>query len=838
MSSNPRPADSVSRALALWRSGREQEARMMCEALATGSDDADAVSLLAEIYSAARRSADAVSTLRRLVQLRPSDASVHRRLGNTLLGSGAFSEAVVSYRESLTIESGNVRAHNNLGQALMCLRNFSEAATSYGQAIALDPRYAIAHNNLGIALYEQGEYELSVASYRRASELDPTFAEAHYNCGNALLKLNQSTAALASYERALSLKPASPETLLGRGNALQQLERYQEAVESYERVLQLDPNHVDSLNNAASALLVLKRAEEALRLSERAIAIKPDLAEAHSNRGGALRKLHRYEEAAVACERALELKPDYAQALGNLGNALLALERPGEALEYCERAIALNPDLPEAHDNRGGALMALKRTEEAAEAYVRLREISPDYELAAGALVHARTLCCDWREEAAGRDWLIKGVREGRPVAHPFVFVTISDSPALHLECARMYVARELPSVPQPLWRGERYKHDRIRVAYLSADFHDHATAVLMAGLFEAHDRRGFEIIGVSYGPEDASAIRRRLEQGFDRFVEVRNSRDEEVAGLLRSMEIDIAVDLKGYTQNSRPRILARRPAPIQVSYLGFPGTLGLDQIDYILADPIVVPPEHYAHYSEAVVSLPDTYQVNDSKRLIDEHTPTRAEVGLPPSGFVFCCFNHNYKITSTVFAIWMRLLQEVPGSVLWLLEDNAAAARNLRREVIQHGVDPARLVLAPRIANGAHLARHQLADLFLDTLPYNAHTTTSDALWAGVPVLTCLGNAFPGRVAASLLHAVGLPDLVTQNLDEYAGKALELARDPARIAELRARLSKNRSTRPLFDTARFCRHLEVSYTTMWQRYQDGLSPQSFAVPSLPVTEP
>jgi predicted O-linked N-acetylglucosamine transferase (SPINDLY family) len=383
---------------------------------------------------------------------------------------------------------------------------------------------------------------------------------------------------------------------------------------------------------------------------------------------------------------------------------------------------------------------------------------------------------------------------------------------------------------PASLWNGERYQHDRIRLAYLSADFHEHATAYLMAELFEAHDRARFETTAISFGPDSNDGMRARLSAAFGRFIDVRNRGDREVAALLRKLEIDIAVDLKGFTAGARAGILSHRAAPVQVNYLGYPGTMGADFIDYILADRFVIPEEHYACYTEKVVYLPDTYQVNDSKRVIAERTPTRAEVELPDTDFVFCCFNNNYKITPEIFDCWMRLLNEVQGSVLWLLADNATASRNLRREAEARGVAPERLVFAPRVKLEDHLARQRLADLFLDTLPFTAHTTGSDALWAGLPLLTCHGTTFPGRVAASLLNAVGLRELIAYSLEEYEALALKLATSPAMLNDIRARLAQNRHTHSLFNTDRFRRHIEAAYTTMWERYQRGEPPESFAV--------
>src|SRR5258706_6926608 len=393
-----------------------------------------------------------------------------------------------------------------------------------------------------------------------------------------------------------------------------------------------------------------------------------------------------------------------------------------------------------------------------------------------------------------------------------------------------MMTADKCPPHPERLWRSEKSRHDKIRVAYLSADFYSHATAALMAGVFETHNRTRIETTAVSFGPDDKSPMRNRLTAGFDRFLDVTRQSDSDVAQLLRSTEIDIVVDLKGYTQEARPGILAFRPAPVQAQYLGFPGTTGADYIDYIIADRTVIPETDRAYYSEKVVYLPDTYQANDSERRIADVTPSRAEAGLPDDGFVFCSFNNTYKIGPEIFAVWMRLLTSVEGSVLWLYQDNEAAARNLRREAEARGVSPQRLVFARRADLAEHLARHRLADPFPDTLPYGAHTTASDALWAGLPVLTCLGAAFPGRGAASLLPAVGLSELVTTTLVGYEQHALKLARQNDALVAIKAKLKSNRDAAPLFDTMRFTRNLEAAYLRMWEQYQRGESPEAFAV--------
>jgi predicted O-linked N-acetylglucosamine transferase (SPINDLY family) len=834
MSSVPKLQSDLAQAISLWQAGRPADAQRLCETVASRGDPV-AMSLLAEIHTAARRPAEANKVLVQLAELRPTDASVQRRLGDSCLAIGACEEAVESYRRALAIEPRSARGHNNLGQALMQLRRYDEAAASYERALEADPRYAIAYNNRGIVHYQQGEYTEAVACYEKALEIDPRFAQAHNNRGNALLKLKRPQEALECFERALSMKTV----FLGRGNALHELERFDEAVDSYERALQLEPDNPEALSNCAGVLLTLRQPEKALEYCRRAIALKPDFAEAYNNMAGALLKLGRYEEATSACETALQLRPDYAAALSNMGHILVACGQYTEALEYCERALALVPDLVEAHDQYAGALIAARRPEDAARAYARLLDLDPEYRFAQGGLLSARLACCDWSDYSQSVSKITQGVRDNKPVIMPFTFLAVSDSAELQLRCARIYAADQVPPAWRMPWRGARYQHERIRIAYLSADYHQHATAILMAGVFEAHDRNKFEIIGVSFGRDDAGAMRQRLLRGFDRFIDVRRKSDAEIVALLHSLEIDIAVDLKGFTGDSRPGLFARRPAPVQVNYLGYPGTMGLEQFDYLLADPIVLPPEQRPHCSEAIACLPECYQANDDKRELPCETPTRTEAGLPEGAFVFCCFNNNYKIGPAMFDVWMDLLRRTPGSVLWLLEDNPTVARNLRHEAQARGVSAERLVFAPRTDATAHLSRHRLADLFLDTLPYNAHTTTSDALWAGLPVLTCLGSVFPGRVAASLLNAIGLPELVTRSLEEYTARALELAQDAARLRELRDRLAYQRTRSPLFDTARFCRHLESAYDRMWLRHQEGLPPEDFSVSALalPVTE-
>lgn len=671
-----------------------------------------------------------------------------------------------------------------------------EAERLYMRVLATHPNQIDALHLLGVVAMQRGRTDEAERLIGRAVALKPDFVSAFYNLGNARREAGRLEDALASYDRAIALRPGYGEAHYNRGNAL----------------------------------MALKRPREALDAFDAALRALPQLAEAHNNRGAVLKEMGRLDEAAESYGRAIALRPDFAEAHYNLGVAQEALRRPDRALDCFDRTLALRPDLPEALNSRGNVLLELRRHAEAARCFARLVEVALDFPYATGRLHHAMLHCCDWSRHAALTARVEQAVLQGRRAAMPFSFLAVSASPDSHRRCAETFAADQFPPAAVPVWRGGRYDHGRIRLAYLSADFRDHPVPILLAGVLERHDRARFQTIAVSLAPDDGSPMRRRLESAFETFIDATRLDDRAIAEKLRALEVDILVDISGFTQGVRTGILAHRPAPVQVNYLGFPGTMGAPYVDYILADATVVPPGEIRHVSEQVVHLPDAYQANDDKRAIAAAAPTRAAAGLPEQGFVFCCFNKNYKIMPDVFDIWLRLLQRVEGSVLWLLEANATASANLRREAQRRGVDPARLVFAPRVRPDEHLARHALADLFLDTLPYNAHTTASDALWAGLPLVTCTGTAFPGRVATSLLRAAGLPELVTPDLAAYEALALRLATEPGPLAGIRARLVANRATCALFDTDRMRRHIESAYATMHARHQRGEAPQGFAV--------
>ncbi|HXJ02866.1 MAG TPA: tetratricopeptide repeat protein [Micropepsaceae bacterium] len=538
----------------------------------------------------------------------------------------------------------------------------------------------------------------------------------------------------------------------------------------------------------------------------------------------------RFEEAQFFTGEAARLNPMSADAQFMRSYALRRLDRNEEALVCLNRVLALNPSLTEALMNRAAVLVRLQHFAAAVEDYERLLAINPDYPFMLGHLVFARLQDCDWRKFDAERAAAIAGLQASKKIIAPFHAKPLGLSPEQELNCARIWTADQFPPQP-PLWNGETYSHQRIRIAYISGDFRPHPVASLLAGVFEHHDKARFETIGVAFGPGAETPMRSRIAASFEHFFDVHSTVDTEVAAMLKKMEVDIAIDLTGFTDGCRAAILAQRPAPVQVNFLGFPGTMGADYIDYLIADAVVVPEADHRFYAEKIVNLPGTFLPAGSAQTASSRVFTRAEMGLPERGFVFCCFNASYKIAPDIFGIWMRLLRDVQGSVLWLGRTNEPARQNLRREAEARGIAGERLIFASYVESAAdHLARLKLADLFLDTSPYNAHATALDALSAGLPVLTCRGRAFAGRVGASVLHALGVSELITESLSDYQDLALALARAPSRLGSLKAKLASPGLTAALFDTAGFTRKLEAAYTGMWQRRQSGLPPAGFTV--------
>jgi protein O-GlcNAc transferase len=805
------------------------------KALAIDPDAADTYSNRGNVLRQLKRWEEALASYDKALAIMPDYAEAHYNRGNALQDLKRWDEVLASYDKALAIRPDFADAHNNRGNVLRQIGRWDEALASYDKALAINPGYAEAYGNRGNVLQDLRRWDESLASYDKALAIKPDYAEVFSNRGNILRELGRLDEALTSYDKALAIKPDYAATYSHRGNVLRDLRRLDEALASYDKALAIKPGYAAAHSNRGTALQALKRLDEALESYDKALAIDPDFADAYYNRGNVLRELKRLNEALASYDKVLAIKPDFAEAYSNLGNALYDLKRWDEALVNYDKALAIEPDYADALNNRGNVLQDLGHHVRALASFEKAISVDPDHRYAFGSLAGAALRLCDWTRTAALASDVETHVRNAKSVIAPLTVLGYNQDASLQLQCAKTYIQDKISSPHPPLWDGRIYRHDKIRIAYLSGDFRQHAMAHLLAELYERHDRSRFEIIGVSLGEDDSSEMRARLIRAFDAFHDVGSKSDLDAARLLHGLEVDIVVDINGHTRRARPEILSYRPCPVQVNYLGYPGTMGADFIDYIIADNTVLPTGQAGFFLEKIVHLPDCYQANDSKRAISAVTPTRREVGLPEEGFVFCCFNNNWKISAPVFDIWMRLLDGVPGSVLWLIEDSPETRKNLLAEAVARGVDHERIIFAPRVKLEDHLARHRLADLFLDTLPYNAHTTASDALWVGLPVLTCRGLAFPGRVAASLLFAIGMPELVTQSPQAYEALALKLARAPELLQSLRHKLKQNRLTQPLFDAERFRRNIEHAYTTMWEISQRGDAPKALvAKPIVP----
>jgi len=854
----------IQRALTAHQRGQlDQAADLYEQVLNLESQNFAALQFFGVLRAQQGRNVEAAKLLESALALQPDNFGALINYSQVLMGAGQVREALAVLDRALAIKPDVFEALYNRGIALAQLQRHAEAVTSFDKALALKPDSPHCLYNRGLAQSSLGWRQDALGSYDRAVALQPGFAPAWHNRGNVLRELGRPGEALESYDKALALTPQDGLLLYSRATAFSDAGRFGEAATSFGQALALRPQFDLALAGRAAALLRLERFAEALADLDQALAHKPKDAELLNNRGVALYRLERIAEARITYDNALATAPDHVESLLNRAFLLQATGSLEEALADYEKAVALAPGSARAFNGRGSVLHALKRDREALADFdkalaldARLADalanrahlrwslnddyagatadleaalaINPDQPYARGELLHLQMFAADWDDFENQKALMDQGVRAGKEVVRPFVYQAVSDSPADLMACSRIFAGNLFPPQRSQLFAAR--SHDRIRIGYLSGEFREQATAYLMAGLYEQHDKSRFEIVAIDNGGGDGSPMRRRLEAAFDRILYINQMPDSEAADRIRAEEIDILVNLNGYFGAPRMGIFARRPAPIQVNYLGFPATLGAPYMDYIIADQVVIPDGEQRFYEEQVVWLPHSYQVNDSKRAIAQDVPSRAALGLPETGFVFCNFNQSYKLTPDVFTCWMRLLKQVDQSVLWLLKARPLFEANLARQAERQGVDPGRLRFAPSLPLDQHLARLKQADLFLDSLPYNAHTTASDALWAGLPLVTCRGTAFPGRVATSLLNAAGMPELITENLEDYERVALRLAGDRETLAGLKQKLADNRLRCPLFDTDLFRKNLESAYVTMWRAWQKGEAPRGFAV--------
>jgi protein O-GlcNAc transferase len=671
------------------------------------------------------------------------------------------------------------------------------AAPLIQKAIFLRPGTASFHNSLGLVQQSVGELPTSAVSFRSAINLDRKFSEPHLNLGNVLAIQEQFDAALHCYEQALALQPTLLQARYNLATIQLKLRLHEEAIRTFCEVILADPLSVDAHYNRGLARVAVRELPAALADFDHVLALDPTHLDALNNRGLVLSELGLLDEAMVCFTTVTESLPSHFEAHNNLGDVLRDKQQMDRALVSYRIALGLRPEHP----------------------------------LLAGTTLHTQTRLCDWQALPERLSAVCSDLQNGQASSQPFCLLSMLDAPDVHRMGAESFVQTKVLTQQSRLDQWAPASGRRIRVGYYSSDYSDHIMGQQMAHLYETHDTERFELFAFSLGPDVRDNTRMRLLATFEHFIDASTMSDRSVSVLSRELGIDIAVDLNGYTSKARPAIFALGCAPVQVSYLGYAGTTGASYMDYLIADRVVIPEESRQHYSEQIVYLPDSFMVNDNTRVRSERQFTRAELGLPEQGFVFRCYNNSYKILPEVFDCWMRLLQQLPGSVLWLLDENPTATANLKREAQQRGVDPARLVFSGRIEMSEHFARNRVADLFLDTFPYTAHSTACDALWSGLPVLTRMGESFASRVAGSLLTAMNLPELITHSLAEYEARALHLAQHPQELAVLRERLIANRDSGPLFDTARFARHIEAAYTLMHQRRVDGLPPAHYSVP-------
>lgn len=774
---------------------------------------------------------EATAICQEILELQPGHFESAMLLAEISASKGDPEQAMEWHTKAIDLKPDHAPAYYKRGNLLKDLDRLGAALASYDQAIALDAGYANAFCNRGVVLERLHQLDAALASYNQAIALNPNDALAYYNRGAVLRELKRSEEALASYDQALAVKPDYAECYCNRGILLAELKQSDAALASYNRSIEINPGLAQAYFNRGVLFKELKRSGEALASYDRAIEINPDYADAYCNRGVLLTELKQWNAARASLDRAIALKPNFADAYLSRGNLFADVNQNEMAVADFDRAVALKPDYADGFYNRGNALIGLKQFAASIASYDQAMALKPDFRFLLGTRRHVKMQICDWEELETDVKRLTAGIEADEAVSPPFQILSLLDSAPLQQKAAQIWVREE-----QPMNRAlaEIPKHParhKIRIGYFSADFYNHAVALIMAEVFETHDRSKFEVTAFSFGPDTRDETRKRLEKAFDRFVDVRGKSNPDIALLARSLGIDIAVDLGGYTGGTRTGIFAMRAAPIQINYLGYPGTMGAEYMDYLIGDLTVVPPAHQDYYTEKIVYLPDSYLTYDSTLTIADRAFTREELGLPSTGFVFCSFNNSYKITPGVFDGWMRILSRVQNSVLWLSQNNPAAADNLRKEASRRGVNAGRLVFADRIASfSEHLARHRAADLFLDTYPYNAHATAINALGAGLPVLTCIGESFASRVAASLLKTIELPELITTTAERYEELAVQLAADPLRLAEIKRKLAQNRPTTPLFDTRSFTKHLEAAYAKVHERYQAGLPPEHIHV--------
>ena len=749
--------------------------------------------------------------------------------GNTQLKEEQFSEAEQSFKETLLIAPNRPSVLINLARAQIFLQKFEEAKSNLQLALSQEDKNIQGWVNLGLIDSHQLKHEQALLNFTKALQLDSNNYEALTLGSFSALSVKKYSQALAYVDQSLKLFDGNSSAWDLKGTVLHQLNRHEEALQCYDRAIQIDQTKPSYWYNKGNTLRQLGSFDDALKHFNSAILLKDDYLEAYLNKGNLLHHTKSFDEAIATLNQVIAIKSDYVDAFVMRAVIFNDMRKYEEAIVDYQHALEINSHYSEVLLNLGNTYSQLNQFLEAKEVYELASQQNPELDYLAGTLFFVKIKMCDWSHYEDRKNQLAQKIRAGKKCTLPFPLVAIFNEEQIITSAGKIYCQERHPLIKNDI-SFEPKKLGKIRIGYYSADFHNHATSYLMAHLFELHNRDNFEIIAFSFGPDFNDESRSRLKNAFDQFIDIRHLSDQKVAQISREMGIDIAVDLKGHTQDARTSIFANRAAPIQINYLGYPASMGVDYIDYVVVDKELIDKNNVDAFAEKIIYLPNSYQVNDQHRKVSNKVFTKAECGLPESGFVFCCFNNNYKITPVVFDSWMRILKEVENSVLWLFEDNQWVKNNLIQEAIKRGIAGHRLVFAKKMDIPEHLARHQLANLFLDTVPCNAHTTASDALWMDLPLLTIKGDTFSGRVAASLLNAIGLPELITHNLDEYETLAIELAKDSEKLTRLKSKLEHSRINSSLFDTKQYAKNLESAYVMIYDRHTAELSPTSFEI--------
>jgi predicted O-linked N-acetylglucosamine transferase (SPINDLY family) len=713
-----------------------------------------------------------------------------------LLKKKNFINAKLIYEKILAIDQKNFDALFFLAIILMNFKNYKKASELLEQVVLIKPNFADAYNNLGICLEKLNDLDGAIKKYNLAINNRPNFAEACNNLGVAFQKLKNFDQAVLQYKKAISYKSLYLDAYINLANLFKETKQFQEAIKNYDVAINLNPNLAEVYNNKGNTLKEIRKFEEAIKNYDVAINLNPNLAEVYNNKGNALKEIRRFEEAIKNYNLAINLNPNFAEAYFNAATALQDIKNFEKAVLNFEKALLIDKEIP----------------------------------FCKGYLLHAKMLSCDWNGLNELYKEIYNDVEKNKYSATPFGYQAICDDEFNLQKCAQLYSSKRFPEIKNNFFTKKISKNKKIKIGYLCGEFREQATSVLMTEVWEKHNKEDFEIIAFDSGWDDKSLRRNRIITAFDKFIDISKMSDFDAAKLIYKEQIDILINLNGFFGTGRPIVFSYRPVPIQINYLGFPGTIGSKYIDYILCDRTVVPPQSKKFYNEKIIYLPDSYQANDTKRKISEKKFLREDLSLPKESFVFCCFNNNYKITPNMFDVWARLLKKIDNSVLWLIEGNSEATENLKKEAKIRNIDGSRLIFAKRVKLEDHLARHKNADLFLDTLPYNAHTTASDSLWAGLPVLTCLGKAFPGRVAASLLRSLDLSELITYSKNEYIAKAEEFALNPEKLRLIKDKLDINKFSQPLFNTELFCRSLESAFKIIFEKYSLGLETEDVSL--------